>query len=118
MQTIFKTWKKATYFKGLFILCDKNLNYAHPIGFPTVFTAYGAGIKSGGWQSYTSINTSDYVINEYFDTVGHNKHDAMYTLWGYCKRLESVTWNDVYSNKSVQELINLANNELLKLKII
>ena len=119
MEKIFKTWKKATYFKGSFLLRDENKNWACPIDFPTVFEAYGAAIRSGNWQSCTAINTPEFVINNYFDTIGNSEHDSMYEMWNYCKQLSSITWKDVNKNKShVLNLINLANNELLKLKTL
>lgn len=118
MKTIYKTWKKATYFKGNFQLRDEDDNMAWPIEFPTVFTAYGQGIASGNWQSCTRINTPKYVIDNYFDTIGHNKHDAMFQMWAYCKQLDTLNhWDVVKQNKDeLLRLINLANNELLKLK--
>ncbi len=118
MRTIFKTWKKATYFRGIFELCEK-VRMASPIKFPTVFEAYGKGIKSGNWQSCTAINTPKYVIDNYFDTVGYCKHDAMYQLFCCCDELSKITWKDVEENRErVLDLINLANNELLKLKTL
>lgn len=112
MQFIFKTWKKATYFEGIFKI-RKNENMAIPIAFPTVFTAYGKAIKTGNWESCTSINTPDYVINNYFD----GRYSEMEKLWAYCKLLEKVTWVDVENNvNDVLKLITLANNELSKLK--
>lgn len=116
MQPMFKTWKKATYFKGLFELRNHNENWAIPIQFPCVFNAYGPTIKSGNWQSTTAINTPNYVINNYFDTVGHSKNDAMFKLWEYCKQLEGISWADVHEDISnVINLIELANKELKKL---
>ena len=116
MEQIFKTWKKATYFKGGFELRDKNENWASPIEFPTVFIAYGAAIKSGNWQSGTAINTPTYVIDNYFDTIGHEKHHAMYIMWEYCKQLENKTWDDVEKDEAdILEVIRLANYELGKL---
>ena len=118
MGQIFKTWKNATYFKGMFEL-RKNTNNMFPIEFPTVFTAYGAAIKSGNWQSCTAINVPNYVIDNYFDTIGYNGHDEMYQLWLYCIALSKITWNDVNNDKDrVLELIELANEELQKLKNI
>jgi len=82
MKTIFKTWKKATYFEGTFQLRDNSINnWAKPIDYPTVFTAYGPAIRSGNWQSCTSINTPDYVIANYFDNIGNGRYDSMYQLW-------------------------------------
>ena len=119
MEKIFKTWKKATYFLGSFELRNEHENWAKPIDFPTVFTAYGKGIKSGRWQSCTSINTPKYVINNFFDTIGHNKHDAMFYLFFYCEQLEKINWSDVSKNKKeILELINLANAELNKLAVL
>ena len=118
MKKILKTWKKATYFNGVFELRDKNKNYATPIEFPTVFMAYGAAIQSGNWNSCTAINTPIYVINNYFDTIGNNIHDEMYKMWTYCKQLECIKWSDVIEDKkNVLELIRLANNELNKLNV-
>jgi hypothetical protein len=118
MGTIFKTWKKATYLGGMFLLVE-NQNMAKPIQFPTVFVAYGRAIKKGNFKSLTSIVSPSYVIDHYFDTVGHSVHDAMYQMWVYCKQLNNITWEDVMCNKdSVLELINLANNELLKLETL
>jgi hypothetical protein len=116
MKQIFKTWQKATYFEGVFELRDKNKNWASPIDFPTVFTADGAARKSGNWQSCTGINIPDYVIDNYFDTIGHEKHHEMYILWEYCKQLEGKTWADVEKDeRSILEIIRLANHELSKL---
>ena len=95
MNTIFKTWKKATYLEGNFSLRDKNKNWASPIDFPTVFTAYGQAIRSGNWQSCTAINTPNYVIDKYFDTIGHEKYHTMGLLWEATKKLENITWEDV-----------------------
>lgn len=119
METIFKTWQKATYLEGYFELRDLNSNWASPVNFPTVFTAYGQAIKSGNWQSCTSINTPDYVINNYFDTLGHNKYETMSIMWEYCKKLEKIKWADVYDNiNEVKKIIELANIELNKLATI
>lgn len=113
---IFKTWKKATYFKGGFELVDEKENMASPIDFPVVFTAYGVAIKSGNWQSCTGINTPEYVIKNYFDGIGQEIYDSMSKLWLYCFELENITWNIVYNRKDyVLNLIELANNELRKL---
>lgn len=118
MKTIRKTWKKATYFEGAFSLRNKQTNnWATPIDFPTVFVAYGKGIKSGNWQACTNINTPGYVINNYFDTVGGEVHHKMYNLFQYCTLLSKVTWEQVETEKdSVLKLINSANNELNKLE--
>ena len=111
MERIFKTWKKATYFEGEFVLRSRDVNWAHPIEFPTVFTAYGAAIKSGNWQSCIAINAPDYVINRFFDGIGKEK------MWEYCRRLEKITWEDVAEDEAgVKELVRLANTELYKLK--
>jgi len=113
MTTIRKTSEKATYLEGNFYLRDEKINWAHPINFPTIFVAYGAAIKSGNWQKCTSINTPQYVIDNYF-----NKQSRVLSgLWKYCFELEKITWKQVNENKDqVLQLINLANNELLKLK--
>lgn len=117
MNTIFKTWKKATYLEGCFSLRGKNNNWASPIDFPTVLTAYGKAIRSGNWKSCTAINTPDYVIDRYFDTIGHEAHHEMGLLWEATKKLENITWKDVEKNEeNVLKLIETANNELLKLK--
>ena len=119
IDTIFKTWKKATYFKGCFKLRDEKENWGSPIDFPTVFTAYGAAIKSGNWQSCTGINTPNYVINNYFDGIGNEIHDSMSKLWLYCFELERINWNIVHSRKEyVLNLIELTNYELNKLSIL
>lgn len=116
MAQIFKTWKGNTYFEGTFKLRDKSRNWASPIDFPTVFVAYGAAIKSGNWRRCTGINTPSYVIDNYFDTIGHEKHHALYQMWEYCKQLEDKTWAHVEADEAaVLELIALANNELGKL---
>lgn len=118
-KPIFKTWKKATYFQGIFELRDENQKWGTPIEFPTVFIAYGKSIKSGNWLRYTSINTPNFVIDNFFDTVGNNIHDEMYMMWTYCKKLERITCKDVKKNKTkVLELIKLANCELSKLKVL
>lgn len=118
MKHIFKTKKKATYFEGKFLLRDNsNTNWAHPIDFPTVFTAHGAAIRSRNWQSCTSINTPDYVIEHYFD----NKVNiyGLSKMWELCKKLSVLTWADVEKDKnSVLDIVNLANNELLKLELL
>jgi len=115
METIFKTNKKATYFEGTFKLRDATKNYASPIQFPTVFIAFGKAIKSGNWQSCTATNTHRYVIDHYFD--GKRNIFGLSSLWDYCFELEKITWEDVKNDKeNILMLINLANNELLKLK--
>lgn len=116
MKTIRKTPQKATYFEGNFELRSReNTNWAHPINFPTVFTAHGAAIKSGNWQSCTAINTPQYVIDNYFD----GKLLGMGKMWNYCKQLENTTWEDVERDpEMVQGFINLANGELDKLKTL
>lgn len=119
METIYKTWKKATYFEGNFKLRSKNENWAKPIEFPTVFTAYGAAIKSGNWQSCMKIKTPSYVIDNYFDSIGNERPHSMFIMWEYCKQLEKITWKDVHKNESsVLEIIKLANKELSKLKML
>lgn len=64
MKTIRKV-KSNIYLEGDFSLRDKKENWVCFIEFPTIFTAFGAAIKSGNWQSCTAINTPKYVINEY-----------------------------------------------------
>jgi len=116
-NNIFKTWKKGTYLKGSFYLRDKNSLYARPIEFPTVFRAHGRAIKSGNWERCKIINTPDYVIDNYFDTIGRSKHDAMFQLFEVIREIDKITWEDVAQNKDkILDLINQANNELLKLK--
>jgi len=113
MKTIRKTYKKATYFEGVFMLRDNSVNnWAHPIEFPCVFTAYGKAISSGNWNSCTGINTPQYVIDYYFDA---NKK-RMESFWDAVFLLENITWDDVKNKKdNVLMLVNLANNELSKL---
>lgn len=118
MKIIFKTWKKSTYLKGDFQLRDNSItNWANPIEFPTVFVAYGSGITSGNWQRCTNINTPQYVIDNYFDTIGTKKHHSLFNLFEMAKKLENIKWSDVEEDKkNVLNLIDLANNELLKLQ--
>ena len=111
MKTIRKTGTKATYFKGNFYLRDRE-GWANPIDYPSVFVAYGQGIKSGNWQSTTSINTPKYVIDNYFG----GKTGKLKNFWDCVYSLEKITWKDVEKDKqNVLKLINLANNELIKL---
>ena len=120
MNTIFKTWKPNTYFEGMFRLRDRtSINWATAIDFPTVFTAYGKGIKSGGWRSCTAINTPQYVITNYFDTIGRGTNDEMKKLWDLCFKLCNISWNDFDSDETYYtNLIAQANVELMKLKIL
>lgn len=112
MNTIRKTPIKATYFKGDFVLRDAGRNWAHPIDFPTVFTAYGAAIKSGNWQSCTAINTPQYVIDNYFN----GRRAPLKKLWPLVFALENITWQDVNNDPSkIEAMIKDANNELNKL---
>lgn len=112
MDRIFKTGKKDTYFEGTFKLRDENVNWATPIDFPTVFTAYGAAIKSGNWQSCTGINTPQYVIDHYFD----GKQTGLRSFWKKVFALENITWEQVREDKnSILNLIDAANKELFKL---
>lgn len=57
------------YFKGSFMMRDFNSNYAYPLDFPTIFTAKGAAIKSGNWQSCTGTNTPDYIAKYYSEYI-------------------------------------------------
>lgn len=111
---IFKTKTKATYFKGMFQLRNNTVNnWATPIEFPTVFTAYGASIKSGNWQSCTAINTPQYVIDNYF----RGKTVGLVLFWEAVFNLEKITWEDVKKNKEhVLKLIHKANKQLLNLE--
>lgn len=112
MNNIFKTHQKSIYFKNTFQLRSENENWASPIDFPTVFEAYGKGIKSGNWQSCTGINTPKYVIEKYFE----NNKESLNSLWDCCFELENISWADVKKDKDkVLKLINAANNELFKL---
>jgi len=112
MKTIRKTGTKATYFKGNFYLYECGANWASPISFPTVFVAYGKGVCSGYWQACTGINTPEYVINHYFN----RERGILNNFWDSVFDLEKITWADVNADKqNVLNLINLANNELLKL---
>jgi hypothetical protein len=110
MNTIIrKTGKKATYFEGDFYLRDASKNWAHPIDFPTVFEAFGQGIKSGNWRSCTAINTPEYVIDQYFGGRKGNLKD----LWNKCIELSRITWDDVKANpEAVNSLISEANSHL------
>lgn len=116
METIRKTTKRATYFEGSFKLRDNStVNWATPINFPTVFEAFGAGMRSGNWRSCTAINTPQFVINEYFDGTEIPSH----SFWDSVFVLENITWDDVKNDKDrVLSLINNANNELLKLEVL
>jgi hypothetical protein len=113
MKQVRKTGTPATYFEGNFELRDNsNTNWASPIDFPTVFTAYGAGIKSGNWQSCTSINTPQYVIDNYFGGEVKNLN----FIFELCFLLENITWNDVKSDRTkVEKLIKEANEYLNEL---
>jgi hypothetical protein len=113
-MNIKKTWQKATYFDGKFKLFKQPSNMAYPVSSPIVFIAYGAGIKSGNWKSCTSISNAEFVITHYFNGIGNNKHDAMFSLWEYCKQLDALTWDD--DMVKAEELVNKANKELDKLK--
>lgn len=114
MKTIRKTGKTGTYFEGNFCIYT-NKNMARPINFPTVFTAFGAGIKSGNWSSCTGINTPQYVIDNYFD--GNMR--GLVDFWPWVFALENITWIDVEENPlRVELLIDNANNELNKLKTL
>ena len=116
MNTIRKTGNKNTYFKGNFYIRDNSkANWANPIDFPTVFVAFGKSIKSGNWQSGTGINTPKYVIEHYFN----NKIGNLSYFWECVYSLELITWDDVKRNKDyVLDLINAANNELIKLETL
>jgi len=116
MKTIYKTGFKNTYFEGNVFLRDNSKdNWATPIDFPTVFIAFGQGIKSGNWQRCTSINTPKHVIEHYFN----NRKGSLKLLWEAIEKLENITFSDVENDKeNVLKLINLANNELLKLKTL
>jgi hypothetical protein len=113
MKTIRKTTKKSTYFKGDFELRDRtNINWACPIGFPVVFTAYSKAIRSGNWQSCTGVGNPDYIIKEYFN----NDELNMSELWRLCRNLGLITWKHVENNKEfVTKLIESANKEFEKL---
>lgn len=112
MKTIRKTGMPSTYFEGDFELRNRDVNWAHPIDFPAVFVAYGRGIKSGNWSSCTSINTPQYVIDNYFK----GRTNGLNTFWEYVFKLEKITWLDVEKNKPyVLQLLGDANNELSKL---
>lgn len=112
MKTIRKTGTKATYFEGDFELRDLTSNWAHPIDFPTVFTAYGAGIKSGNWQSCTSINTPKYVIDNYFS----GKVKNLNFIFELCFLLENITWDDVKKDRNkIESLVKEANQYLNEL---
>lgn len=49
--------KENLYLEGEYTFKDMSTNWACIVDFPTVFTARGAKVKSGDWQSCTSINT-------------------------------------------------------------
>lgn len=112
-MTIFKTNAKATYLEGVFYLRDRaTTRWGGPIYFPTVFVAYGAAIKSGNWRYCSSVNTPQYVIDNYFNS----KKGNMSSFWDAVFALENITWVDVKNDKEhILTLINNANNELLKL---
>lgn len=115
MKTIYKTGTKATYLEGNFELVDEGRNWAHPIDFPIIFTAYGKAVRSGNWQRCTAINTPDYVIKHYLN----NKVNKSNKLWSICRELENIKWSDVKKNReSVLNLINIGNEELSKLDIL
>ena len=120
MGQIFKTWKQGTYFKGGFQLGDRSIEWSTPIKFPIVFrVCYDSAVKSGNWRSCTGINTPNYVIDFYFDTIGHEENHTMHLLWKYCKQLVEKNWDDVENDKAnVLELIRLANYELGKLDTV
>ena len=70
MEKIIKIGKHI-YLSGLYQMRSVESNYANPCEFPTIFVAFWAGIKSGNWQSCTSINTPDQLV-KYFNENGYN----------------------------------------------
>lgn len=115
MKNIYKTGHPATYFKGSFEL-RANRNMAHPIEFPTVFTAFGADIKSGNWQSCTAINTPEYVIKNYFQ---NNPNELTGNVLECAKELENINWKDITADPlRVSNFIDNANAALNKLKTL
>ena len=61
------------------------------------------------------VNTPKYVIDNFFN----GRKGSLKNLWEAIEKLENLSWNDVKSNKdNVLKLINLANNEILKLTVL
>jgi hypothetical protein len=119
MNTIRKV-KGNIYFEGDFELRDLTQNWASPIEFPTVLTAYGKGVKSGNWQSCTAINTPQYVIDNYFNGnkdvfVKLSKEEAD-KFWDICFSLEKLDNKTALTNRDeTLRLIAEANSLLYKL---
>lgn len=61
--------KGCLYLQGEYQMKDIKSNYAYPCEFPTILTAYGAGIKSGNWRSCTAINTPDSIHKFYSENI-------------------------------------------------
>jgi len=84
-----------------------------PICFPTIFVAYGSGIRSGNWRRCTRVNTPEYVINNYFYGI---MFPSLSKFWSMVYALEKITWADIkYDADRVCSLLRIANFELNKL---
>ena len=121
MKTIFKLGN-SLYLKGIFYIRDnKNTNWAIPVDCPTIFEAYGQGIKSGNWQSCTAINTAQYVIKHYLDNnilkymPSLSKSDKI-RFWELAKQIEVL--NSFEYLEELEILIKEANDILNKLETI
>lgn len=102
--------KGNLYFEGNFSLRNRDENWACPVDFPTIFRAYGRGVRSGNWTEYTSINIPGYVIERYLygDISGHEQ------FWNIASQLFVINnWANI---DAIPELIKAANIELQKFK--
>jgi hypothetical protein len=89
METIRKI-KGNLYLKGDYKLGGIESNHAHPCEFPTIFTAKGRAVKSGNWNSCTSINTPKSIVQFYNQEFG-TKYDTNYQI-----NLEGLTETEKY----------------------
>lgn len=121
MKTIFKLGN-SLYLKGVFYIKDnKKTNWSNPVDCPTIFNAYGQGVKSGNWQSCTSINTVEYVVKKYLNNnilkymPNLSKSDKI-RFWELARQIEVL--NNWEYLEELNPLLEEANSILNKLKTI
>jgi hypothetical protein len=108
------------YFKGLFRKSELRNN---TIEYPTIFEAKGRAIKSGNWNSCTSINTAEYIFNNYIKTTKDNvAFDKLSNIESkeLAELIYKLSWDRNNSNPNYNKLkknIDRANELLLKMEI-
>jgi len=84
---------KGEYIEGEFKFYSDGIetNWAYAVEAPTWFEAYGRGIKSGNWRSFTSLLNKVSQIQWNFDNynLAVSEYD-WFRFWGFCSMIDAL----------------------------